>query len=121
MKIFDCFMFFDEEQILDLRLNVLNEIVDFFVIVESIYNHKGEKRELVFDKNKFSKFRDKIIYLIHDEIPKEVETINQNDNENMLLLSDRHKYQFRLVAYLLQNNQNVEPLHHPQALLQDQK
>ena len=82
MKIFDCFMFFDEEQILDLRLNVLNDIVDFFVIVESVYNHKGEKRELVFDKNKFSKFKDKIIYLIHDEIPKHVEMINQNDNEN---------------------------------------
>ena len=75
-------MFFDEEQILDLRLNVLNEIVDFFVIVESIYNHKGEKRELVFDKNKFNKFKDKIIYLVHDEIPKQIETINQNDSEN---------------------------------------
>jgi len=75
-------MFFDEEQMLDLRLNVLNEIVDFFVIVESIYNHKGEKRELVFDKNKFNKFKDKIIYLVHDEIPKQIETINQNDSEN---------------------------------------
>ena len=82
MKIFDCFMFFDEEQILDLRLNVLNEIVDFFVIVESIYTHRGEKRELIFDKNKFSKFKDKIIYLIHDEIPKQVEMVNQNDSES---------------------------------------
>tara|TARA_Y100000992_G_C21203717_1_gene461814 strand:+ start:156 stop:1046 length:891 start_codon:yes stop_codon:yes gene_type:complete len=81
MKIFDCFMFFDEEQILDLRLNVLNETVDFFVIVESIYNHRGEKRELIFDKNKFSKFKNKIIYIIHDEIPKQVETVNQNDSE----------------------------------------
>ena len=75
-------MFFDEEQILDLRLNVLNEIVDFFVIVESIYNHRGEKRELIFDKNKFSKFKNKIIYIIHDEIPKQVETVNQNDSES---------------------------------------
>ena len=75
-------MFFDEEQILDLRLNVLNETVDFFVIVESIYNHRGEKRELIFDKSKFSKFKNKIIYLIHDEIPKQVETINQNDSES---------------------------------------
>ena len=50
MKIFDCFMFFDEEQILDLRLNVLNQIVDFFVIVESIYNHRGEKRKLILIK-----------------------------------------------------------------------
>ena len=75
-------MFFDEEQILDLRLNVLNETVDFFVIVESIYNHRGEKRELIFNKNKFSKFKNKIIYLIHDEIPKQVETVNQNDSES---------------------------------------
>ena len=75
-------MFFDEEQILDLRLNVLNETVDFFVIVESIYNHRGEKRELIFDKNKFSKFKNKIIYLIHDEIPKQVEIVNEKDSEN---------------------------------------
>ena len=75
-------MFFDEEQILDLRLNVLNEKVDFFVIVESIYNHRGEKRELIFDKNKFSKFKNKIIYLIHDEIPKQVEIVNEKDSEN---------------------------------------
>ena len=75
-------MFFDEEQILDLRLNVLNKTVDFFVIVESIYNHRGEKRELIFNRNNFSKFKDKIIYLIHDEIPKQVETVNQNDSES---------------------------------------
>ena len=75
-------MFFDEEQILDLRLNILNERVDFFVIVESIYNHRGEKRELIFNRNNFSKFKDKIIYLVHTEIPELVETINQNDNDN---------------------------------------
>ena len=75
-------MFFDEEQILDLRLNVLNETVDFFVIVESIYNHRGEKRKLIFDINKFNKFKNKIIYIIHDEIPKQVETVNQNDSES---------------------------------------
>jgi beta-1,4-mannosyl-glycoprotein beta-1,4-N-acetylglucosaminyltransferase len=35
MKIFDCFMYFDEEIILDLRLNILDDFVDYFVIVES--------------------------------------------------------------------------------------
>ena len=44
MKIFDCFMYFDEELVLDLRLNILNEYVDYFVIVESKYTHKGEYR-----------------------------------------------------------------------------
>jgi beta-1,4-mannosyl-glycoprotein beta-1,4-N-acetylglucosaminyltransferase len=53
MKIFDCFMFFDEEIVLDLRLNTLNEYVDYFVIVESKFTHKGEKRKLKFDINKF--------------------------------------------------------------------
>ena len=37
MKIFDCFMYFDEEVVLDVRLNTLNEFVDYFVIVESKY------------------------------------------------------------------------------------
>ena len=69
MKIFDCFMYFDEEIVLDLRLNTLNEFVDFFVIVESIYNHKGEERKLLFDLNKFKKFEKKIIYLVYKENP----------------------------------------------------
>ena len=44
MKIFDCFMYFDEEVILDLRLNILNPYIDYFIIVESSYTHKGDKR-----------------------------------------------------------------------------
>ena len=83
MKIFDCFMYFDEEQILDLRLNVLHHDVDYFVIVESIYNHKGEKRNLLFDIKKFQKFKEKIIYLIYKDIPKKIEIINENDDENV--------------------------------------
>ena len=44
MRIFDCFMYYNEDLILDLRLNYLNKFVDFFVIVESTFNHKGEKK-----------------------------------------------------------------------------
>jgi beta-1,4-mannosyl-glycoprotein beta-1,4-N-acetylglucosaminyltransferase len=74
-------MYFDEEQILELRLNVLDEKVDFFVIVESIYNHRGDKRDLLFNKNKFLKFSKKIIYLVSEEIPKNVEPINENEDK----------------------------------------
>ena len=81
MKIFDCFMYFDEEQVLDLRLNVLYQNVDYFVIVESTYNHKGEKRNLLFNSKKFEKFSDKIIYLVYDKIPQLVEPIKETDNE----------------------------------------
>ena len=82
MKIFDCFMYFDEDLILDLRLNTLNKFIDYFVIVESIYNHKGEKRKLRFNIEKFKKFNNKIIYLIHNQVPSEIKKIKKNDSEN---------------------------------------
>jgi len=82
MKIFDCFMYFDEEVVLDLRLNTLYKDVDYFIIVESNFTHKGDKRRLKFDHQKFSKFKDKIIYLIYDEKPKKIEIINDNDPES---------------------------------------
>ena len=81
MKIFDCFMYFDEEVVLDLRLNTLNNYVDYFVIVESIFTHKGDKRELKFNHEKFKKFKDKIIYLVFDQEPKEIQKINANDSD----------------------------------------
>ena len=80
MKIFDCFMYFDENVVLEVRLNILNKYVDYFVIVESTYNHKGDKRKLLFNINKFEKFKNKIIYLIYDENPHNIEKILENDN-----------------------------------------
>ena len=81
MKIFDCFMYFDEEMILELRLNILDKYVDYFVIVESTFTHRGEKRELKFNQNKFEHFKDKIIYLIYDQVPEDIEHINAKDTE----------------------------------------
>ena len=83
MKIFDCFMYFDEDLVLDLRLNTLNNAVDYFVIVESIYTHRGEKRDLKFDIKKYSKFKDKIIYCIYDLEPKGIDVVNNEDNESI--------------------------------------
>jgi len=81
MKIFDCFMYFDEEIVLDLRLNTLNKYIDYFVIVESTFTHRGDKRKLKFNHNKFEKFKDKIIYLTFDKEPEGIEAVNKNDNE----------------------------------------
>ena len=61
MKIFDCFMYFDEEIVLDLRLNMLSPVVDYFVIVESKFTHKGDKRDLKFDIDKFTEFKESYI------------------------------------------------------------
>jgi len=63
MKIYDCFQFFNEENVLDLRLNILDEFVDFFVIVESTTDHQGRDKKLNFDIEKFKKFKKKIIYI----------------------------------------------------------
>ena len=46
-------MYFDEEIVLDLRLNILDKYVDYFVIVESTFTHKGDKRKLRFNRRIF--------------------------------------------------------------------
>ena len=81
MKIFDCFMFYDEELILDIRMNILNNFVDYFVIVESKYFHNGKERELKFDINKYPKFKEKIIYIIQNKQPTGLKLVNQSDTE----------------------------------------
>ncbi len=88
MKIFDCFMYFDEETVCDIRLNYLNKYVDYFVIVESTFTHKGEKRKLKFNHEKFSRFKDKIIYLIYDTEPKDIRPVKENDTRTIKLEKD---------------------------------
>ena len=72
MAIYDCFQFFNEEHILDLRLNILNEFVDFFVMVESTSDHQGNLKKLNFDLKKFKKFEKKIIYVVVDDTSEEI-------------------------------------------------
>jgi len=83
MKIFDCFMYFDEEVVLDLRLNILNKYVDYFVIVESKFTHRGEQRNLKFNHKKFEKFKNKIIYKVFTNPPEGIESINDDDSEKV--------------------------------------
>ena len=78
MNILDCVTYFDEELILELRLNILYEHVDKFIITEGKYDHRGNKRELNFDINRYDKFRDKIVYLPVENFP------NLNDPWKML-------------------------------------
>ena len=84
MKIYDCFMFYDEDLILDLRLNILNEYIDYFVIVESKFFHNGKERKLRFDIEKYTKFRDKIIYIIQDNQPSGIQEILKSDDEGTI-------------------------------------
>ncbi len=81
MQIFDCFMYYNEDVILDLRLNYLNQFVDKFIIVESTFNHRGQKKKLNFNINNFSKFKNKIEYFISEEQPANIEEINDKDTD----------------------------------------
>jgi beta-1,4-mannosyl-glycoprotein beta-1,4-N-acetylglucosaminyltransferase len=75
-------MFFDEEMLLELRLNTLDKFVDKFIIVESAYTHSGKEKKLIFDINKYPKFKEKIDYIIVRDLPQGIEQIG-NDDSNL--------------------------------------
>tara|TARA_B110000438_G_scaffold302145_1_gene358947 strand:- start:134 stop:1027 length:894 start_codon:yes stop_codon:yes gene_type:complete len=81
MNIYDCFQYFDEDMLLDLRLNVLDQYIDKFIITESTYMHSGKPKKLNFDIKKFSKFKNKIVYQVVDREPPNLEKINDDDTE----------------------------------------
>ena len=81
MKFIDCFMYFDEDMILDIRLNILDKYVSHFIICEANFNHNGTKRKLKFDINKFSKFKEKIIYISLDKQPHNLKEIISSDDK----------------------------------------
>ena len=80
MKIFDCTTYYSEDLMLDVRLNILNEYVHKFIIVESKYSHSGIKKTLNFNINKFKKFKDKIIYLTIEDEPEGIKEVLNNKN-----------------------------------------
>ena len=76
-------MYFDEDLLLDLRLNILNPYVKKFVITESTYLHSGKKKNLKFDYKNFSKFKDKIIYIVVDTPPLGIEEVSLEDSQQI--------------------------------------
>ena len=101
MKLFDCTTFYDEELIIDLRLNMLNKYVHKFIICEANFSHSGRKKELNFDINKFPKFKDKIEYvtlknepkgLIYEDVNKKKESqLNWRSNSVKRIAFQRNK------------------------------
>ncbi len=79
MKIFDCIIYSNEDLILDIRFNTLNDYIHKFVIIESKYDHQGNKKKLNFNIQKFKKFKKKIIYKIVSTFPK---NFNNWEREN---------------------------------------
>lgn len=80
-KIFDCFMYCNEDLLLNFRLNCLERYVDKFIIVESGFYHNGKKKKFNFNLKKFKKFSKKIIYLKIKNKPKNLNKIFQSDTD----------------------------------------
>jgi len=93
MKVYDCFMYYDEDTVVDIRLNCLDPYVDKFIIVESKFTHSGKKRNLLFDINKFNQFKNKISYFILDHEPDGIDVVNDKDDEDL----KSHKYIFNAI------------------------
>jgi beta-1,4-mannosyl-glycoprotein beta-1,4-N-acetylglucosaminyltransferase len=102
MKIYDCFSYWDEDLLLDLRLNVLNDFVDYFVIVEGNKTWQNNPKEFRFDINKSKKFKDKIIYIKVKDLPDGdnpylrenfqrnaiIRGIDKADDNDLIIISD---------------------------------
>ena len=85
-------MFF--EMLLDLRLNIMDKYVDKFVITEASYMHSGKPKKLLFDINKFSKFKDKIIYIIVNDPPPrllEISDLDKSDVRDLKKIQNAYK------------------------------
>jgi beta-1,4-mannosyl-glycoprotein beta-1,4-N-acetylglucosaminyltransferase len=81
-KIYDCFLFFNELDLLEMRLNIMDPYVDYFVITEASVTHSGIPKPYNFEANKemFSKFLHKIIYIKNDDIPNDFVNLPQIEN-----------------------------------------
>ena len=102
MKIYDCFSYWDEDLLLELRLNILNDYVDHFVIIEGNKTWQNNKKNLRFDVNKFPKFKNKIIYIPVTNLPDGddpylrenfqrnciIRGIDNANNNDLILISD---------------------------------
>ena len=82
MNIYDCFMYFDEDLLLDLRLNILDKYVKKFIITEATYTHNGSPKKLNFNFSNFKKFKDKIVYIVVDTPPPNLLNIDENDSSD---------------------------------------
>jgi beta-1,4-mannosyl-glycoprotein beta-1,4-N-acetylglucosaminyltransferase len=88
MKIIDCTSFYNEHLMYEVRLNILNDKVEKFIVTESIFTHSGQKKKLNFNINNYPKFKDKIIYI---PIDKEPEGIIPENNNPMIQRSNSLK------------------------------
>ena len=102
-KIIDSFIFYRELNLLNMRLHELNDEVDYFILVESRKDFRNEKKDLHYEQNKdkFSKFGDKIIHVIVDELPQSPKVMY--DPSGTLIEDINEEYGMWLREHFLRN------------------
>jgi beta-1,4-mannosyl-glycoprotein beta-1,4-N-acetylglucosaminyltransferase len=91
MKIVDCFTFYNELDLLNYRLNILNPVVDYFILVEATHTHSGKEKTLMFDtiKHTFDAFKDKLIHIVVDDVPHIIPSIDISKGEQWI--NEKHQ------------------------------
>ena len=82
-------MYYDEDLLLDIRLNSLDKYVKKFVITEATYTHNGSKKKLNFDIQKFKKFQDKIEYIVVGDSKPTKSKIEQAKQLNIKIILEK--------------------------------
>jgi hypothetical protein len=104
MKIYDCFIFRNELDLLEIRLKELYDQIDYFVVVESTHTFQGQSKPLVLKDNwdRYSAWHGKIIHIIVDDMPNRgnawenehhqrnaiLRGLNNADDEDVVIISD---------------------------------
>ncbi len=101
IKIYDVFAFFNELDLLEIRLNILDDYVDYFVIVEATETFSGHPKPLYFAENKerYKKWEHKIIHYVVDTVPRD-----ENEMRQRLLNPNINLLEKQTINYILQSN-----------------
>ena len=83
MKIIDTTTYFEEKMMMEIRFNILNDYVDYFIVSESTFTHTGRKKKINFNPSDYPKFKNKIIHLVLDKEPENIIKIDNNDYLNI--------------------------------------
>jgi beta-1,4-mannosyl-glycoprotein beta-1,4-N-acetylglucosaminyltransferase len=91
MSVYDCFTYFNEDLVLDLRFHTLNEFVHKFVVVEATRDHAGKKKKLNFNLSNFKKYSNKVIYIVVDDIPENVHPYKKKNYHENFVRENYHR------------------------------
>lgn len=86
--VYDCFQFFNELDILDLRLHILSDVADRFVISESTVTFSGDPKPLFYEENKalFREFEDRIIHVVVEDTPMDCDAYTRDHHQKCAVM-----------------------------------